>query len=554
MQTKAGLHKPRIGQPWRTVRILEWISGAEAMRFALKPVEKASPMSAPFVADFDRKISQTTLEARAAQGANALIAAGAGPDVAVAIIMRNDLVQLEIMRAAARAGTVLVALNWHAATQEVAAICDDSGARCVIIHRDLIDAVRPALEGRKVIAVTPGPALCEAYEIDTEAAATGPEFPEWCNMVDAAVPLAQRELMRPLMRYTSGSTGAPKGVRRLGGGPRKNFEDILRRVGLEMMRLTDGARFFTAAPIYHSAPSTLTSAALVTPGVSTIIAPKFEAEAFLATIEAERITHIYLVPTMMSRMLKLPEEVKAKYDLSSVVYCVSTGSPWPHDLKTAMIDWWGPVFWESYGATEIGFMTMASSEDALAKPGTAGKMQMGCTVMILDPDGNPVPAGEVGEIYARMDAFGGFDYSNDPTSRKAAEKHGHFSIGDLGSLDEDGYLFITDRKKDMIISGGANIFPAEIEAILMRASFIRDVAVFGAPHPEFGEQIVAAIEPAADWTPDAAEVIAFLEGKLARFKHPRLVDFHDTLPREDSGKIFKPRLRAPYWEGAGRSI
>ncbi|MCX8227751.1 MAG: AMP-binding protein, partial [Sulfitobacter sp.] len=280
----------------------------------------------------------------------------------------------------------------------------------------------------------------------------------------------------------------------------------------------------------------------------------FEPEAFLATIQAQRITHIYLVPTMMSRLLKLPDGVKARYDLSSVEFCVSTGSPWPHDLKVAMIDWWGPVFWESYGATEIGFMTMVSSQDALARPGTAGQMQMGGTVLILDPDGNELPAGQVGEIYARMDAFGGFDYSNDPESRKSAEKHGHFSVGDLGSVDKDGFLFITDRKKDMIISGGANIFPAEIEAVLMRAPFIRDVAVFGAPDPEFGEQIVAAIEPGEDWTPDAQKVMDFLDGKLARFKQPRIIDFHAALPREDSGKIFKPRLRAPYWEKAGRKI
>ncbi|MEL6235985.1 MAG: AMP-binding protein, partial [Pseudomonadota bacterium] len=336
--------------------------------------------------------------------------------------------------------------------------------------------------------------------------------------------------------------------------PSVDYEAVLRRVGDEMMRFRPGARYLTAAPLYQSAPSTLTSCALVSEGVSAYVAPRFEAESFLATIAAERITHIYLVPTMMSRMLKLPEAVKARYDLSSVEFCVSTGSPWPHDLKAAMIAWWGPVFWESYGATEIGFMTMASSQMALDRPGTAGLPQMGCSILILDADGTPLPPGEVGEIYARMDAFGGFDYSNDPESRKAAEKHGHCSVGDLGWLDAEGYLFISDRKKDMIISGGANIFPAEIEAVLMRAPFIRDVAVFGAPDAEFGEKIVAAVEPAAGWAPDASEVLAFLDGKLARFKHPRLVEFHEALPREDSGKIFKPRLRAPHWEGAGRKI
>ena len=513
-------------------------------------------MSDVIVADFDAQVLRADLELRAAQGASALKSIGAGVDVPVAVIMRNDLTQFEIMRAAAQAGTVIVALNWHAAAEEAAAICDDSGAQIVIVHRDLIDNLRPALKGRTVIGVTPAPALCTAYGITTAAAATESDggSAEWRTLVDAQAPLENREAMRPLMRYTSGSTGAPKGVRRLGGGLRKDFEDILRRVGTEMMRLKPGSRFFTAAPIYHSAPSTLTSAALVSEGVSVLVAPKFEPEAFLAAIQEHRITHIYLVPTMMSRMLKLPQDVKDRYDMSLVEFCVSTGSPWPHDLKQAMIDWWGPVFWESYGATEIGFMTMASSHDATAKPGTAGLPQMGCSVLILDPDGAKLPAGEVGEIYARMDAFGGFDYSNDPESRRAAEKHGHFSVGDLGWLDEDGFLFITDRKKDMIISGGANIFPAEIEAVLIRAPFIRDVAVFGAPDPEFGEQIVAAIEPSEGWVPDAKQVAEFLDGKLANFKHPRIIDFQDALPREDSGKIFKPRLRKPYWENAGRNI
>jgi long-chain acyl-CoA synthetase len=510
-------------------------------------------MSDAYVGDFDARISRDAHEARAAKGAAALVALGIGDGVPVAVIMRNDLAQLEVMRAAARAGAVIVALNWHGAADEVAMICDDSGAEAVIIHRDLIDALRPALAGRKVIGVTPGPALCAAYRIDA-AAAAGSESPEWCDLVDAAAPQAAREMMRPLMRYTSGSTGRPKGVRRAGGGPRRDFEVVLQKLAADMMRLEPGSRFFTAAPVYHSAPSTLTSAALVADGVSTLIAPKFDPEAFLATIAAERITHVYLVPTMMSRMLKLPEDVKARYDVSSVEFCVSTGSPWPHDLKVAMINWWGPVFWESYGATEIGFMTMVSSAEALERPGTAGRMQLGGTVLILDPDGNILPAGEAGEIHARMDIFGGFDYSNEPESRAAAEKHGHCSVGDVGWVDEDGFLFITDRKKDMIISGGANIFPAEIEAALMQAPFICDVAVFGAPDPEFGEKIVAAIQPMDGWTPDAAEVKAFLHGKLARFKQPAIIDFHAALPREDSGKIFKPRLRAPYWDGAGRTI
>ena len=517
-------------------------------------VNQSDHLNEPYVADGDRRLSRAEFEQRASRGAAALNALGAGEDVPVAVIMRNDLTQLEVMRAAALAGTVIVALNWHAAAQEVADICDDAGARFVIIHRDLVEVLEPALKGRRVIGVTPQARLREAYGIPRQQAAYGTDYCEWSDLLEAQAPTETRAAMRAFLRYTSGSTGRPKGVRRLQSGSKVDFELVLQRVAAEMMRLEPGSRFLTAAPVYHSAPSTLVSAALIAPGVSTFLAPKFDPEDFLARIEAEAITHIYLVPTMMSRMLKLPEAVRNAYDLSSVQFCVSTGSPWSHDLKVAMIDWWGPVFWESYGATEIGFMTMVSSQEALERPGTAGRMQLGGSVLILDADGNKLPPGEVGEIYARMDAFGGFDYTNDPEARAEVQKHDHFSVGDLGWLDEDGYLFITDRKKDMVISGGANIFPAEIEGILMRAPFVYDVAVFGAPDPEYGEKLVAAIEPAAGWSPTKSDVLDFLEGKLARFKHPRIVDFHEALPREDSGKIFKPRLREPYWKDTDRRI
>ncbi|MBF9030992.1 AMP-binding protein [Rhodobacterales bacterium HKCCE3408] len=507
-----------------------------------------------FVSDRDRRLAKPDFERRAAMGASALRALGIDEDVPVALILQNDLSHLEVMRAAALSGAVVVAVNWHAEAEEVAGILEDSAPELVVIHRHLLKRLQPALAGRRVVCIRPEAALRTAYGIGDADAAAGSGHPEWADLVEVQVPLAQRAPMRPFLRYTSGSTGRPKGVRRLQTGVSRDFEDVLRRVATEMMRLRPGARYMTAAPLYHSAPSTLTSAALVAEGMSTFVLPKFEPEAFLATIEAERITHLYLVPTMMHRLLALPEELRARYDLSSVEYCVSTGSPWPQDLKRSMIDWWGPVFWESYGATEIGFITLVSSEEALARPGTAGRPQLGGSIMILDDQGNRAPSGHVGEIFVRLDAFGGFDYSNDPTGRAALEVDGHYSVGDLGWLDEDGYLFITDRKKDMIISGGANIFPAEIESVLLRAPFVYDVAVFGAPDPEFGEQIVAAIQPAAGWTPNEPEVRAFLDGRLARFKHPRIIAFHDSLPREDSGKIFKPRLREPYWQGHTRRV
>lgn len=504
--------------------------------------------------DADARIGRAALEARGAKGAGALRALGVRPDDVVATILRNDLAHLEAMRAAALAGAVLCQLNWHGAAREVEDILTDCDARIVIVHRDLVGPLAPALKGRTVIAVTPGPAMRAAYALSAEAAEARPDLGEWATLRDAAAPASGAEPMRPILRYTSGSTGRPKGIRREAAGPAKDSGETLRRIAVEMMRMRPGGRFLTAAPLYHSAPSSLTAMAMATPETSVHILPRFDAEGFLRAAAETRATHVYLVPTMMSRMLKLPDAVKARYDLSAVEFCLSTGSPFPHDLKAAMIDWWGPVFWESYGASEIGFMTMVSSAEALARPGTAGRIQMGGSILILDADGNALAPGAVGDIHVRVEAYGDFAYSNDPAGRAEAERRGHISVGDMGWLDEEGYLFISDRKKDMIISGGANIFPAEIEAALIEAPFIADVAVFGAPDPEFGECIVAAIQPAAGWTPDRAEVLAWLDGRLARMKRPRLIDFHDALPREDSGKIFKARLRAPYWDGVGRRI
>jgi long-chain acyl-CoA synthetase len=509
------------------------------------------------ISDPHTSVSREALEASGAQGAAALAALGVKPDDKVAVIMRNDLTHLEVMRAVSLAEAVLVPLNWHAAAQEVADILADSGATAVILHRDLIPAIEPALADRIVIGIVPDAVLREAYKTSAAAASAGGAYPEWSDLVAAAQPRAGRPAMRAMMRYTSGSTGKPKGIRRIPkaseDGP-ADYYAIMRRIAPEMFRFRSGGRFLTAAPLYHSAPGTLSAMALAMEDMAVHILPRFDPISFLEAIERERITHIYLVPTMMSRMLKLPPEVKARYDTSSVEFCVSTGSPWPHEVKRAMIEWWGPVFWETYGASEIGFMTMVSSEEALARPGTAGRIQLGGSLRIYDPEGRELPPGQVGDIHVKMDAFGKFDYSNDPEARRRSEIDEHVSVGDMGWLDEEGFLFITDRKKDMIISGGANIFPAEIEAVLIEAPFIADVAVFGAPDEEFGEKIVAAIQPAAGWAPDAAEVLKWLDGRLARFKYPRIIDFHEALPREDSGKIFKPRLRAPYWEGAGRSI
>jgi long-chain acyl-CoA synthetase len=232
----------------------------------------------------------------------------------------------------------------------------------------------------------------------------------------------------------------------------------------------------------------------------------------------------------------------------------STGSPCPAEVKRAMIEWWGPVFNESYAASELGYVTSISSAEALRKPGSAGRALGKASLRILDEAGRELPQGEVGLIYARQPAFPDFAYNNDTEARRKIERDGLWSMGDMGYLDAEGYLYVCDRASDMVISGGVNIYPAEIESVLAVMPGVRDCAVFGIPDEEFGEALCAAVQPDPGTTLSANDVQAFLRDKIASYKIPRKVDFHPELPREDSGKIFKRRLRAPYWEKSGRKI
>jgi long-chain acyl-CoA synthetase len=285
-----------------------------------------------------------------------------------------------------------------------------------------------------------------------------------------------------------------------------------------------------------------------------ILQPRFDAEELLRFIEQYRITHLHMVPTMFVRLLRLPEEVKRRYDLSSLEWVVHGAAPCPVDVKQAMIEWWGPVIGEYYGATETGIATFHNSEEALSKPGTVGRPASGGTVRIYGADGRVLPAGGVGEIFLWLDGFPDFTYHGLDDKRREVGRDGLVTLGDVGYLDEDGYLFICDRARDMVISGGVNIYPAEVEMALLAMPGVRDCAVFGIPDKEFGETLCAHIESDPTARLDATEVTAFLRGRLAAFKVPRAIVFDTTLPREDSGKIMKRKLREPYWVSAGRRI
>jgi len=478
---------------------------------------------------------------------------GVGADDTIAVLLRNDTAYMEVVEACRYIGAYFVTLNWHGTAAEIIDILEDSKAKLLIGHSDLTAKFTANAElSIPILAVETPPQLVEAYSVDPTVLDGQTKL---ADLLSTAEPIETDPLKaRGMLAYTSGSTGRPKGIRRVVNPDGPDRYEIYKALAVSLLHLAPGDRFYTAAPLYHSAPNALSTICLASKVAELYIAPRFDPEGFLADIERYGITHCYLVPTMMVRLLKLPQEIRNKYDISSFKYGVSTGSAWPADVKRAMIEWFGPVFYECYGASEIGFITLISSEEALRKPGSVGKVLEGGSIKIIDDDGNELPTGVPGSIYIDLPQFGDFSYSNTEGDIKGQRYGKHVTVGDVGYLDEDGYLYISDRKKDMIISGGANIFPAEIEAALIEMPEVFDCAVFGAPHAEFGEMIVAAVQ-CVDNTSLSLEVVQdFLSDKIAKFKIPKKLDIHAGLPREDSGKIFKQRLRAPYWDKTDRKI
>lgn len=501
----------------------------------------------------DRKTDRTHFLHRVKCLATIFKNLGVGENDVVAVLMRNDIVYLEIVEACRYIGAYYVPLNWHSAVPEIANILTDCGAKVLIGHSDLTAKFLGGWNSDVSILAVPTPRqITEAYSVEPQIA-EGQE--NIVGLLSSVSPIETPPLKaRGMLAYTSGSTGRPKGIRRAFNSDGPDTYDVYKALAVGLLQLTPGDRFYTAAPLYHSAPNALSLMSIASSFAETYIASKFDPEGFLADIERFGITHAYLVPTMMVRLLKLPEDVRNKYDVSSFRFGISTGSAWPTDVKAAMIDWFGPVFFECYGASEIGFITLISSKEAEQKPGSVGKILDGGSLKIIDDDFEELPPGEPGLIYINLPQFGDFSYSNTDGDLKGQRFGEYTTVGDVGYLDEDGYLYISDRKKDMIISGGANIFPAEIEAALIEMPAVFDCAVFGAPHAEFGEMVVAAVQCVAGQSVSIQDVQDFLSDKIARFKIPKKVDVHENLPREDSGKIFKNRLREPYWQKTGREI
>ncbi len=467
----------------------------------------------------------------------------------VAFMMENHPVLLECEGAADRTGLYYTCINSYLAADEAAYIVNDCEARIVVSSR------------AKQEVVAQLPALCPNVERWLMVDADGPPPPPY-ESYDAAVAAypadaVPDEELGAAMLYSSGTTGRPKGILR----PLPETPPSVPLPIMEFVKHIFGFRermvYLSPAPLYHSAPQASVATALRL-GSTAVIMEHFDPAEFLWLVERYRVTNSQMVPTMFSRLLKLPEEVRRSADVSSLEHIVHAAAPCPIPVKEQMIAWWGPIILEYYAATEGNGFTFCTSEEWLAHKGTVGRALVG-DLLILDDDGKPCPTGIPGTVW-----FGGatnFEYFNDPVktaeSRVTAGKSVRSTVGDVGYVDEDGWLYLTDRKSYMIISGGVNIYPQETENLLVTHPKVFDAAVIGVPNDDLGEEVKAVVQPSPDVEAGPAlerELIGFCRENLAHFKCPRTVDFVDELPRLPTGKLYKRLLRDKYWAGHSTSI
>ncbi len=475
------------------------------------------------------------LDAAANRFANLLRSKGLKEGDAFGLYLENRIDYFVIAWGSQRAGTVLVPISTHLTAEETAYILDDSGAEL------LITSARFAAIADGVAKLSP----------ETEMLVFGSDGP-----ADAAAAIASQS-PNPIpdqapgieMLYSSGTTGRPKGIRP-GAPPDNNVQAVPALVMLMVGGFGvpgDGSCvYLSPGPLYHAAPLRWTMT-VHRVGGTVVVMEKFDPEGALAAIEKYQINTSQWVPTHFVRMLKLPVDVRSKYDLSSHKSAIHAAAPCPVPVKQQMIEWWGPIIYEYYAGSEGNGMTMVGSADWLAHPGTVGRAVYG-ELHICDEKGEELPAGEVGMI--SFAAPLPFEYHNDPGKTKdVTNKHGWTTLGDIGKIDAEGFLYLTDRKSHMIISGGVNIYPQEIENLLITHDKVQDAAVIGAPDPDMGERVVAVVQPADMGEAGEAlaeELLDFLGSSLARLKLPRQIDFRAELPREANGKLYKRKLRDEY--------
>ncbi|MDB6002900.1 MAG: AMP-dependent synthetase and ligase [Rhizobacter sp.] len=489
-----------------------------------------SDRPAVIMGDTGETVSYRRLDESSNRLVHALRERGLGRGDVVAVLLENGPRFHEVVWAARRSGMYFTPINHHLTGPEIAYVLENSGARAIVASAGLAGRLASIAQALPEVRLALGGDVpgWEAYE---QATADQP-----------ATPVPDEE-EGDLLQYSSGTTGRPKGIKRPLSGRPISLEGDPTVMFLRAIGFTEGGVYLSPAPLYHTAPA-LWSMAVHRMGGTVVVMERFDAEQALALIDRYRVTHGQFVPSMFVRMCKLPEEVRRRYDLSSLRTVVHAAAPCPVEVKQRMIDWWGPVVSEFYGATEGHGATFITAPEWLEHRGSVGRPLLG-TPHIVDDDGNELPVGEAGRVL--FESGVPFEYLDDPdATAHARDRRGWVGVGDVGYLDADGYLYLTDRVTNMIISGGVNIYPQETEDLLISHPRVLDAAVIGLPDEDLGEVVVAVVQPVnwADAGPGLAhELIDHCAARQARYKVPRRVLFEQELPRLDNGKLYKRLLR-----------
>ncbi len=455
----------------------------------------------------------------------------------VALLLENNNRYHEVLWGAQRAGLYYTAISSRLSAEEAAYIVNDCGAELFLTSDykgELADEILPLIPNVDHLLIMGG--MRDGYQSYEDIMSAMPETPiaDECEGAD--------------MLYSSGTTGKPKGVKPTEIGDPIGSEDNLYNVLKALYGFGDNIVYLSPAPLYHAAPLRY-NMRVQRFGGTCIVMDHFDPEWYLQLVEKYKTTHSQLVPTMFIRMLKLPEEVREKYDVSSMKFAIHAAAPCPEKVKRQMIDWWGPIIFEYYGGTEGNGYCTVTPEEWLAHPGTVGRAVIG-SIHIAGEDGEELPAGKTGVVY--FSDGKDFVYHNDPDRTKESyNDKGWSTLGDVGHVDKEGFLYLTDRKSFMIISGGVNIYPQEVEDLLVTHPKVFDVAVFGIPHEEFGEEVKAVVQPMKmiEAGEDLEhELISFCRGHISHIKCPKTIDFTEELPRHPTGKLYKRLLRDQYWK------